>query len=65
MKNIDLSDPIENWGGAMRCCMSTSNLRKLSDVDDKLTPADYVKVDQEVATLPKDKQEVRLNLKLN
>merc|ERR1719362_1995235 len=57
LKNIDLSDPIENWGGAMRCCMSTSNLRKLSDVDDKLTPADYVKVDQEVATLPKDKQE--------
>merc|ERR1719362_581212 len=57
LKNIDLSDAIENWGGAMRCCMSTSNLRKLSDVDDKLTPADYVKVDQEVATLPKDKQE--------
>ena len=42
--------------------MSTTKLRKLSDVDDKLTTADYVKVDQEVGKLAKDKQEVRLHL---
>ena len=42
--------------------MSTTKLRKLSDVDDKLTTADYVKVDQEVGKLGKDEQEVRLHL---
>ena len=62
LKNIDWSDPIENWGESKRCCMSATHLRKLSDVDDKLTTADYVKVDQEVGKLAKDKQEVRLYL---
>jgi len=57
LKNIALSDPMENWGESKRCCMSSTHLRKLSDVDDKLTTADYVKVDQEVGKLAKDKQE--------
>ena len=59
LKNITLSDPMENWGGSKRCCMSATKLRKLSDVDEKLTEADYVKVDQEVGKLGKDEQEVR------
>jgi len=35
LKNITFSDPMENWGGSKRCCMSATKLRKLSDVDKK------------------------------
>ena len=60
MKNITLSDPMENWGGSKRCCMSATNQpRKLSEVDEKLIQGDWDMISQAVANLPSPKQEVR------
>ena len=42
--------------------MSENKLRKLSDVDEKLTLADYVKIGQELAQLTSQKQEVMKNM---
>ena len=61
LKDIVLSDPMENWNGSKRCCMSTTKLRKLSDVDEKLTGGDYVKIGQEIGKLAWAKQVVRLH----
>jgi len=58
LKNIDLSDSMENWNGSKRCCTSATNQpRKLSEVDERLTSGDWAKISQEVATLPSAKQE--------
>ena len=65
MKNIDLSDPIENWGGSKRCCMSATEQRKLSDVDGKLTDGDYDKIGQEIGKLEPAKQMVRLHFRFS
>ena len=41
--------------------MSTTKLRKLSDMDEKLTGGDYVKIGQEIGKLARAKQVVRLH----
>jgi len=56
LKDIVLSDPMENWDGKKRCCMSATKLRKLSDVDEKLTGGDYDKIGQEIGKLAPAKQ---------
>ena len=65
LKDIVLSDPIENWGGSKRCCMSATKLRKLSDLDEKLTDGDYDKIGQEIGKLAPAKQVVRLHFRFS
>ena len=33
LKNITLSDEIENWHGKKRCCMHSDGIRQLDDLD--------------------------------
>merc|ERR1712086_320199 len=56
LKDIVFSDPMENWNGSTRCCMSKTKLRKLSDVDEKLTSGDYDNIGQEIGKLAPAKQ---------
>ena len=65
LKDIVLSDPMENWEDKMRCCMHANKLRKLSDVDEKLTGGDYDKIDQEIGKLAPAKQVVRLHFRFS
>ena len=45
--------------------MSATKLRKLSDVDEKLTGGDYDKIDQEIGKLTPTKQVVRLHFRFS
>lgn len=50
--NVTLSDKIQNWEGAKRCCMSGTSTRQINDLIPKLKGDDVVKIDEELAKQP-------------